>query len=103
MTKMYWYTSSSGRIEFQLTLESTQRGMHQGQCDDDIASLLEVPYIKEQLAKLDPAVIRTELQEIFFDGDDPQCDDVANNLKRLLWIACGDIQDNLNESDEDDN
>ena len=96
--KMYWYTSSYGLVEFSLTLKDAQKGSHSGDCDDDISELLQVPYIKAIFDKIDPEAIQKELQEIFFDsGYDPECNDVENNKKRMLWIACGDIVDNMDE------
>ena len=87
-----WYTSSSGRIEFWLYLNDAHIGYHPGQCDADIAQLRLMPYIVEQLSKVDPALLREELSE-WGAWDDDELSDHDQNLTRILWIACGDIVD----------
>jgi hypothetical protein len=87
-----WFSTGSGRIELQISLSDAQSASHQGQCDDDVLALSKVPYIAEQLAKIDPALLRDELREYgAWDGD--ELSDHAQNLQRLLWLACGDIVD----------
>lgn len=89
-THKEWFSTSSGRVEFQLTIEDAHCGSHQGSCDDDIAELVKVPYISEQLAAIDPDLLRRELAE-YGAWDDTELSDHDENLKRILWIACGDI------------
>lgn len=55
-------------------------------------ALSRVPYIEEQLATIDPALLRDELRE-YGAWDDEQLADHEQNLQRLLWLACGDIVD----------
>ena len=88
-----WFTTSSGRIEFQLTKKQAAIGSHQGQCDQDIEYLLTIPAIKRQIDKLDPALIARELSE-YGAWDDEELKDSEQNKRRLLWIACGDIVEN---------
>ena len=85
-----WFTTSSGRIEFQLAIEDAHCGSHQGSCDADIAELVKVPYIFEQLAAINPDLLRCELAE-YGAWDDTELSNHDENLKRILWIACGDI------------
>jgi hypothetical protein len=33
--KLLWFTSSSGRIELQMTMEQAKSASHSGECDDD--------------------------------------------------------------------
>ena len=54
-TPFKWFSTGSGRIEFQLAEEDAASGSHGGQCDDDIAALLKVPYIAEQLRAIKSA------------------------------------------------
>ena len=58
-----WDTSSSGRIELQMTLEQARSASHQGQCDEDVRELSKVPAIARQLAKIDADTLRAELRE----------------------------------------
>ena len=90
--ELQWFSSSSGRIELQISLSDAQSASHQGQCDDDVQALSKVPYISEQLAKIDPETLKGELRE-YGAWDDDELSDHEQNIQRLLWIACGDIVD----------
>jgi hypothetical protein len=85
-----WYSDSCGLIEIAITLDDAASGAHQGACDDDIAELLKVPYIAEQLATIAPEKLRGALQE-YGAWDDEQLADHDQNLARFLWLACGQI------------
>jgi hypothetical protein len=91
--KNLWYTSGSGRIEIQMTLEQAQSGSHQGRCDEDVLALSRVPEIAAQLEKIDPSVLADELKE-YGAWDEKERADHAQNLQRILWLACGDIVEN---------
>jgi hypothetical protein len=91
-----WYTSGSGRIELRMTLEQAQSGSHQGQCDADVLALSRVPEIQEQLDAINPQILSDELKE-YGAWDETERQDHAQNLQRILWLACGDILENLNE------
>ena len=84
-----WYSTSSGRIELQLTKDQAMTGSHQGACDDGVAYLRTVPAIRHQLAKVDPETLRDELRE-YGAWEDEELADHDENLSRLLWLACGD-------------
>ena len=85
-----WFSTSSGRIELQLTKDQAHTGSHQGACDGDVAYLRTVPAIRRQLAKVDPETLRDELRE-YGAWDAEELADHDANLSRLLWLACGDI------------
>lgn len=89
----YWYTSSNGRIEFQLTGEQVICGHHQGACDDDVAALANDPTIAEQLSRVSTDIMALELKE-YGAWDAEELQDRDANIRRLIWLACGDIQDN---------
>lgn len=88
-----WFTSSSGRIELQMTLEQARGASHQGQCDADVLALSKVPAIAEQLAALNPTVLAAELKE-YGAWDTEELADHEQNIQRILWLAAGDIVDN---------
>lgn len=90
---LQWFHTSSGRIEFQLSLDDAHTGHHSGRCDDDIADLLKVPYIAKQLEQIPAALLAAELKE-YGAWDASELADHQANLARILWIACGDICDN---------
>jgi len=88
---MYW-TTGSGRIELNITKANAAICSHQGQCDDDVNLVNQLPSIKKQLAKIDPMLLASELKE-YGAWDEDELKDHAQNLQRLLWIAAGDIMD----------
>jgi hypothetical protein len=85
-----WWSSSSGRIELQMTLNQAKSCSHPGPCDADVAALRFEPRIKRQLDKLDPKTVASELSE-YGAWDDNELADREQNLNRLLWIAANDI------------
>lgn len=87
-----WWSTSSGRIELNITKAQAARGSHQGQCHEDVQALMRVPTIRRQLQKIEPALLAAELKE-YGAWDDAELADHTANLGRLVWIACGDIQE----------
>ena len=87
-----WFSTGSGRIELQLTLEQARSASHSGQCDYDIAALRTVPAIKRQLDKLEPALLSKELEE-WGCWDETERADHEDNLNRILWIAACAIRE----------
>lgn len=85
-----WFTSSSGRIEIEMTLAQAQSASHQGQCDVDVLALSNHRKIRAQLERIDPKALRDELRE-YGAWDDQELADHGQNLQRILWIAAGDI------------
>ncbi len=85
-----WYTSGCGRIELQLTTKQAQSASHQGQCDEDVKALSQVPSVARQLAKIEPDTLARELKE-YGAWDANELADHEQNLQRLLWLAAGDI------------
>lgn len=88
---MYW-TTGSGRIELDITKWQAEACTHPGPCDSDVAELAKHPKIARQLAKVDPALLASELRE-YGAWDSDELADHEQNLQRLLWIAAGDISD----------
>ena len=85
-----WYTSGSGRIELQMTLEQARSASHRGQCDADVLALSRVRSIARQLSKVDAALLRDELRE-YGAWDAAELADHDANLQRLLWLAASSI------------
>jgi hypothetical protein len=88
-----WFSTSSGRIELSIPYELACRGYHMGACDDDISELLKTPLIKAQLLDISSELLRSELKE-YGAWDALELSNHADNLARILWIACGDIVEN---------
>ena len=90
MSAKEWSCTSSGNIELYLTLDDARSGSHPGQCDDDVKELSSIPYIREQLDKIDPGLLVDELLE-YGAWERIELIDHEVNLQRILWLACGDI------------
>lgn len=86
------------RFEIDLTDEEARSASHQGDCISDVLELLETPHVKAQLEKIDPALIREEL-----DGhgawDDSELLDPEANRERIIWIAACDIMEESYDPD----
>jgi hypothetical protein len=87
-----WASTGSGRIELNITKKQANQGSHQGPCDNDIDDLIHVPAIRRQLDKLDPQVVKTELEE-YGCWNEEELSSHEINLQRILWLLCGDIVD----------
>jgi hypothetical protein len=90
MSTKFWYLSGSGRIQILMSMEQAQSGSHQGQCDADVLALSQQADIHAQLEKIDPEDLRNELKE-YGAWSAEELADHAQNLQRILWLACGDI------------
>jgi hypothetical protein len=95
-SKMEKLWASFNRLEIQLEREDAFIGYHSGDCQDDVLNLMNEPYIKEQLDEIDPEKLKTELEE-YGTWDDKELSNHEDNKMRILWLACGDIVDNLEE------
>jgi hypothetical protein len=84
-------------VELILTKAQAAIGSHPGDCQAGIDYLLTVPAIRRQLDRLEPAAIARELAE-YGAWDSEELQDTEANRARLLWIACGDIQERLAET-----
>ena len=89
-----YFTTSSGRIELSITKRQAINAYHSGSCDHEVMALSKEPNIRRQLVKLAPALVASELAE-YGAWDSVELADHAQNLQRLLWIACGDIVEEL--------
>lgn len=88
--ELFWFGTSSGRIELQLTMEQANSGSHQGQCDADVLELSKMPDVACQLERIEPALLAAELEE-YGAWDAEQLADHEENIQRILWLACCDI------------
>ena len=82
------------RFGIELTKKQAKQGGHPGPCDDDIAYLLKDSGIASQLDSIPAASIHAELKE-YGAWDDTELNDNAANRARILWIACGNILEDI--------
>ena len=95
-----YFSTSSGTIEIMIDLDDAYMGSHPGDCEPGVRTLIELPYIAEQLARYSDDHIRDELKE-WGAWDDEELADDEMNLVRLVWIACGEIREEAaNKEDE---
>lgn len=87
-----WHSSSSGRIELNITKSQAASAAHQGQCDEDVLALSKVPKIARQLKLIDPVILADELRE-FGAWSNEDLTDHEQNLQRYLWTACCDVHE----------
>ena len=67
-----------------------------GQCDDTVKIIAKKPYIERQFANIDNSKLIKELSE-YGAWDNVELQDKQANIERIIWIACGDIKENLFE------
>lgn len=84
--------ASFERFELSIPLREAEYASHAGNCDQEVSDVAATPRIAKQLAQLDPLTIRAELAE-YGAWDDVELANHAQNLQRIVWIACGDIRD----------
>lgn len=88
-----YVSTSSGRIELNITKEQAASTFLPGQdCQGEVEAVMKSPALARQLKKLDPALVADELRE-YGAWDDEELKDHDQNLVRLVWVLCGDIND----------
>jgi hypothetical protein len=87
--KTLWNSTNYGN-DLKLTREDANASSHSGACDNDVDYVMTKPYVKKQLAKLNPEQLRKELYD-FGAWDDNELADHNANLQRWVWISAGDI------------
>lgn len=79
-------------IELELTEEVVNLICHSGDNTEDVKRCLELPEIAEQINKLDPKKIATELKE-YGAWDDNELQNEQDNKERILWVGAWNIFD----------
>jgi len=82
------------RFSISMTKDMALSCSHQGACDEDVAYAVRVPRIRRQLDRIDPEDIRAELKETGA-WDAEELSDDENNRERIVWIAAGNIKDEM--------
>lgn len=88
-----WNDTNYGN-DLRLTRSDANACSHSGSCDDDVNSLMTKPYVKKQLALLEPVTLAKELKECGA-WDDIELSNHNDNLLRWVWISAGDITERL--------
>jgi len=94
-----WWSSSSGDIEIQLTKDQAESASVGGVDNESaIDDLLTNPEISSQFDDISDDALKSELKG-YGAWDDEELSDREMNIKRVLWLAAGDISDGLVEGD----
>ena len=84
------------RFDIEMTLEQAEDCSHPGECIHDLEELVvEDRHIEAQIKRIGPDKIREELADWGAWDDEELANDVENVL-RILWIAAGNITDEVN-------
>lgn len=88
------YFADFNYFDFQVKGSIVALCSQSGNMEDNIRQSLEDEELKEELSKLDPDKIRIELKECG-TWDEEELKDNEANISRLLWVACGNISENV--------
>ena len=83
------------RFEIAMTKKQAEACSHPGPCDADVEALVKTPAMTRQLLQIDYADIVAELRE-YGAWDDVELRDRPANELRIVWIAAGNIMDEIN-------
>lgn len=95
MNKEMWSAGSGRDITLSIMSRDVASVPTFGSADDAIEAIARLPYIVLQTAKWDAEVLAAELAE-YGAWDESQLSNHDENILRMLWIACGDIQQERN-------
>ena len=82
------------RVELFIWPGHAMKCSHPGDCTEEVADLMALPYIRDQLDKLDALDVRKELAE-YGAWEDCELNDSRHNLERIVWLAAGDIAESI--------
>lgn len=91
MSNYTWF-SSCGRLELDIDLDDAQSCSHQGDCELDVMELMVSERIQVQTNRWSPEILAAHLKE-YGAWDDQELSDHEANIKRQLWIACCDVEE----------
>ncbi len=86
-----WNCSNYGN-DLKMTGQDAQICSHAGKCDSDVLATMQKPYIKKQLAQINPEKLAEELSE-YGCWDSEELSDHDANLMRWVWISASDINE----------
>ena len=87
--KKYWACSSSGLIEFEMTVDAVNDCSHGGHCDDDVEY-----WQKELNLKLDRKLMLSELLEYgCWDCAELNALDDDELEQKIIWVLACDISE----------
>ena len=98
----YTWFSSSGKLNLTFsTLEDAQYCAHQGDCLPEVQETVGLDWMAAQLEKIDPDVLRRELDE-YGAWDAEELANHEANLERIVWLASNDVAEDPDIYAEED-
>lgn len=88
--------ASLNYFDLYFTRQDVESMPSRGRCDDAVKIIAKKPYITRQFANIDNSKLIKELSE-YGAWDNVELQDKQANIERIIWIACGDIKENLFE------
>lgn len=85
-----YYSLVGGAVEFELTIDDALSVSGPGDATSNVDALMRVPYVREQLDKIDPEELRRELEGYGAWGEEELADH-EENLRRFVWVAGNNI------------
>lgn len=96
------YYATFERFYFLITDEDALSGSVPGQdATEAVKALLQTPFISEQIDSIPADDIKAELSE-YGAWDDDELSDTEQNKIRILWIACGNIREEIAEMEREE-
>lgn len=96
-SQKYFYAYFNYIGEIKMHINDVNACSHAGSCNHDVRIAMQLPYIKKQLDSIDPAHLIEELSE-YGAWDQIQLSVHSDNLGRIVWIAAGNIADEIYEN-----
>lgn len=94
--KLDGYFDGLRGLSLSLTIEEAESVSHSGRCDEDVQALADEAHISAQLDAIGADAIRAGLKEAGAWDETELADDTANRL-RAVWLAGGDVKENLSQ------
>lgn len=92
------YADFNQGFSIEMTKKQALSASHPGPCDDEVKALLQNAWIAKQLDLIGPSKIREELKE-YGAWDEQELSDNEANRARIVWIAAGNIRDEIEDRD----
>lgn len=98
MSELLYWCDGSGRLQLELTQAQAECGSHSGDCESDCRALLALPEIACQVQAWADSDLIAHLGG-FGAWEDSELQDSGWNILRTLWLACGDILEDVRNAD----
>ena len=93
MSRPKYWTSSCGRIEIPFFKKDYSSVPLMGRADDAVEYLIKQPELVKRFDKYNDETIFKVVREIFGDYTDEELKDRTENIRKIIWVACCDLQE----------